>query len=81
MRLIAGDTKWLCSVLASRLRPPFKACFEYLSAFRPGIKYYGWSLDDPIPAIMNFVFRVRGLLASSVRRISPAKAPAAKVLS
>ena len=80
-RLIAGDTKWLYSVLASHLRPPFKACIEYLSAFRPGVKYYGWSLDDPMPAIMNFVLRLRALLASSMRRISPAKASAGKVIS
>jgi predicted ATP-grasp superfamily ATP-dependent carboligase len=74
-RLIAGDTKWLYSVLASGLLPPFKACMEYLSAFRPGIKYYGWSLDDPLPAIMNFVLRLRGLLASSMRRISSIRLP------
>ena len=80
-RLVAGDTKWLYGVLSSHSLPPFKAWLEYLSAFRPGIKYYGWSLDDPMPAIMNFVLRVRALLARSVRRIYPAMASFGKLRS
>jgi predicted ATP-grasp superfamily ATP-dependent carboligase len=56
-RSLAGDTKWLWSVLRSRTRPPIPAIAEYLAGFHPAVRYFIWASDDPKPAIMNFLDR------------------------
>jgi predicted ATP-grasp superfamily ATP-dependent carboligase len=49
-RLLAGDTKCLIRVLWRRSGSPLHAIALYLRDFRPSVKYYKWSWDDPRPA-------------------------------
>jgi predicted ATP-grasp superfamily ATP-dependent carboligase len=58
-RALAGDTKWLVSVLRNGNMSRGRAVWDYLRAFHPGTKYFVWALDDPKPAIMNFLNRFR----------------------
>lgn len=58
-RALAGDTKWLASVLRNGKMSRGRAVWDYLRAFRPATKYFVWALDDPKPAIMNFLNRFR----------------------
>jgi predicted ATP-grasp superfamily ATP-dependent carboligase len=60
-RAATGDAKWLLAMLREGLQPRVKTLHEYLVAFKPGVKYYAWALDDPIPALMNSLLRLRRL--------------------
>jgi len=57
-RLLAGDTKWLIRVLWSRSGSPLGAIAVYLADFRPSVKYYKWSWDDPGPAFRAIFQRI-----------------------
>ena len=54
-RSLFGDTKWIYLVSGSRCRPGLRALAEYLAAFRPGIKYFVWAWDDPVPALRKLL--------------------------
>jgi predicted ATP-grasp superfamily ATP-dependent carboligase len=56
-RSLAGDTKWLLSVLRGRTRPLMPAIGEYLASFRPSTRHFMWAWDDPKPAVSNFIQR------------------------
>lgn len=56
-RSLAGDTKWLLSVLRAKQRPVAPAFVGYLAAFHPSTRYFTWVWDDPKPAIINFLHR------------------------
>lgn len=56
-RSLAGDTKWLLSVLRGRKKPAAQATAEYLAAFHPSVRYFVWNWDDPKPAVSNFLSR------------------------
>lgn len=56
-RSLAGDTKWLLSVLRGRKKPMLRAISQYLAAFRPSTRYFMWAWDDPTPAVSNFIGR------------------------
>jgi predicted ATP-grasp superfamily ATP-dependent carboligase len=58
-RSLAGDTKWLLAVLRARSRSPLAAVSEYLAAFRPSMRYFIFSWDDPKPAVRNLTGRLR----------------------
>jgi predicted ATP-grasp superfamily ATP-dependent carboligase len=62
-RAVTGDTKWLVSVLKNYSERRIRAIGAYLSAFQPRTRYFAWSSDDPVPAIMNFFLRLRRLCA------------------
>ena len=56
-RSLAGDTKWLLTVLRAGSRPVLQAVGEYLASFRFSTRYFMWAWDDPKPAVYNFVRR------------------------
>lgn len=56
-RSLAGDTKWLLSVLREHKQPTAAAIRDYVAAFRPSTRYFMWAWDDPRPAAVNFVRR------------------------
>jgi predicted ATP-grasp superfamily ATP-dependent carboligase len=56
-RSLAGDTRWLLSVLRRRSAPPLAALAQYFSAFRPSTRYFMFSRDDPKPALRNMTGR------------------------
>jgi predicted ATP-grasp superfamily ATP-dependent carboligase len=58
-RALAGDTKWLIAVLRNGDISRGRAVWDYLRAFHPATKYFVWALDDPKPAIMNFLNRFK----------------------
>jgi predicted ATP-grasp superfamily ATP-dependent carboligase len=58
-RALAGDTKWLMSVWRNGGTSRLRALWDYLRAFQPSTKYFVGALDDPKPAIMNFINRFR----------------------
>lgn len=61
-RDIVGDTRWLVSVLISGHVPRWRAVLSYLAAFRPGMRHYTWASDDPLPALMGVLVRLRKAL-------------------
>ena len=56
-RTLAGDTKWLASVLLGRKAPAVPSIAGYLASFRPSTRYFIWAWDDPRPAVRNFLGR------------------------
>jgi len=56
-RSLAGDTKWLVTVLRQRTVPVWRAVPVYLAAFRPSMRYFMFVWDDPKPALNNFAGR------------------------
>lgn len=61
-RDIVGDSRWLLSVLRSGHVPRWRAVLDYLAAFRPGVRHYTWAWDDPKPAVMGILVRLRKAL-------------------
>lgn len=58
-RDLVGDTRWLLRVLRTGSHGRLRALGEWIAAFRPGTRYYGFTMDDPKPAIAGFLLRVR----------------------
>ncbi len=56
-RSLAGDTKWLLSVLRGRKESAAQALGQYLAGFHPSTRYFKWAWDDPKPPMMNFLGR------------------------
>ena len=56
-RSLAGDTKWLWSVLRGGEEQPLRAIGAYLGAFAPSMNYFLWAGDDPQPAARNLFGR------------------------
>ena len=56
-RSLAGDTKWLVSVLRSGMQSRIAAVAAYLGGFRPSMRYFMWAWDDPRPALYNLAGR------------------------
>jgi len=69
-RTMAGDTKWLLAQVMESPKMAFKYVAEYLRAFSPGTKYYGWALDDPVPPLMNFLLRLKNMGLSLVKNFA-----------
>jgi len=66
-RSLAGDTKWLIGTLRDGKAPKLRAMMDYLTAFRPGVRYFIWAIDDPMPAVYQFVRRVLTAILRAVR--------------
>lgn len=62
-RLLVGETKWLKAALVEKRVSRARAIAQYLFAFRPGMRYYVWAWDDPVPALAAFFGRVKRLIA------------------
>jgi predicted ATP-grasp superfamily ATP-dependent carboligase len=58
-RTLAGDTKWLISVLRDGNMSCGRVVWDYVRAFHPATKYFVWTLDDPKPALMKFLNHFR----------------------
>jgi predicted ATP-grasp superfamily ATP-dependent carboligase len=56
-RSLAGDTKWLNSVLRKGTVPVWRALPAYLAAFGPSMRYFMFVWDDPKPALANLAGR------------------------
>ncbi len=61
-RDLIGDTRRLLTILRTGCLPRGQAIREWIASFRPSTRYYGWSLDDPKPALMGWILRVRKVL-------------------
>jgi predicted ATP-grasp superfamily ATP-dependent carboligase len=66
-RDLSGDTRWLLNALRSGNGSRLAALGAYLRAFGPNVRYYIWSLSDPLPAIQLFVLGCLRILPSSLR--------------
>lgn len=58
-RLLVADTKWLITVLKSGCLPRGRAILDYLWDFRPQVKSFAWSADDPAPSLTLLRRRLR----------------------
>ena len=56
-RSLAGDTKWLLATVRQNPSAALPAIAAYITSFRPSTRYFTWALDDPKPAINNFLSR------------------------
>ncbi len=59
MRSLAGDTKWLLDTVRTSPAQLPSAVWSYVSAFRPGTRYFVWDWRDPMPSICNAMSRLR----------------------
>ncbi len=62
-RLLVADTKWIITVLKSGCLPRGRAILDYLWDFRPQVKSFAWSADDPFPALALLKRRLRRILS------------------
>src|SRR5262249_29870111 len=69
-RTMAGDTKWLPAQVMASPKMSFKYVAEYLRAFSPATRYYGWAVDDPIPPLMNFLLRLKNMALSLLKNFA-----------
>jgi predicted ATP-grasp superfamily ATP-dependent carboligase len=58
-RSLAGDTLWLLEMLRGNERSKAAVAWDYMKAFHPANRYFIWAADDPRPAVMNLVNRLR----------------------
>ena len=68
-RDLVGDTRRLLSILRTGARPRLEALREWVAHFGPRTRWYGWTDDDPLPALMGFL--VRPLKALGILRRVP----------
>lgn len=66
-RDLPGDTRWLLSALRNGNGSRLAALGAYVRAFGPNVRYYVWSLSDPLPAIQLFMLGCLRRVPASLR--------------
>jgi predicted ATP-grasp superfamily ATP-dependent carboligase len=66
-RDLPGDTKWLLNALRNGTGSRLAALGAYVRAFGPNVRYYIWSLSDPLPAVQFLLLACRCRLPASLR--------------
>ena len=72
-RLLGHDTRWLMTELRHPRGSRLAALRQYLSAFRPGVRYYVWDWKDPLPAFASVALRASRAFSGLLLRFSASK--------